>query len=243
MHILEIISTEIPPEKAFRGNFRSSKVYHDSEDNSLSSDRKQLGSGHYSTAKANKDPHLITKYKKNFSDTEKDPYWEYVDMVINNKLWENPYFPRIYKKHTYVDQKNQKLPKVEMEKLDGSATLNKKEVEYLIEKIVDPSSNLFSENVKSHFPEDKWYPYNMTRIICRIIMANVIGFKKASVYAEGKEIDIDTRIKDTKLIQAIKALIEFRKYHPTASVDLHTGNVMVRRGPTGVQLVLTDPFS
>jgi hypothetical protein len=54
---------------------------------------------------------------------------------------------------------------------------------------------------------------------------------------------VATYIKDPRLKEAMIILRSLIKNDHDVAADIHDGNVMVRRGPGGPQLVLTDPVS
>lgn len=237
MKLFEIIEPQELPQRRYGGTFRT--VDKDEKNiSSLDTDEKRIGSGFFSSVKSVlNDPHLVKKYRNRFG--ERDKYWDYADIIIKEKLWNNPYFPRLYTKQTYLDREHQELPIIKMEKLDSK--INKKEALYLLDKMFKLSGKdlkEFQEEINENGVDF------ITKAIARPIAAIISAESETAFtfYSGFSEFRLDVKIKDPLLKQAINKLIEI-KNEISSSVDLHTNNLMYRRGPTGVQVVITDPFS
>jgi hypothetical protein len=238
MKILEIIDPEILPDKRYSGEFKTGK-YRGAKMGSLSSDDKELGFGHFSGVKASKeDPHQVKKYQRRFTDKEgestEDKYWKYVNYIIENKLWENPYFPRIYKKQVYSDRKQKRLNTIEMERLDSS--ISNDEVEFLVNKMFYITE---MNSVARRIIENKTDEFEA--LMVKMVAAALHGSDQVTAYII-HVVELDFKIKDKTFKEAVDHLQKFHKEY-NADFDLHKANVMYRRGPAGIQLVFTDPFS
>ena len=67
---------------------------------------KKIGGGSFAVVMQNNDAHLVSKNSNSYISTlDIDPYFQYVHRIVDDKLYEqNPYFPRIYTIHIYVDK-------------------------------------------------------------------------------------------------------------------------------------------
>ncbi len=222
MKLDEIIDTNI---MAFRANKPvQSKQYTPSE----------IGNGWYSTVHAIKDPHLVMKKSFGSPLLQGDAYFQYIQYVVDNKLAEsNPYFPRVYD-IVLVDSKEDSTHAhyiIKMERLLPWQDITAKEMVTVIEKVV---------NLKEY---GAWYTPEFLETaqvdeLYAVIVDTVIKATRGDF----------SFIADEKLTEAIKVIDMIRMSGEQRAPGRHTwdigkNNMMFRRIPTGLQLVITDPLS
>lgn len=222
--LLEIIEPTVKNKK-WRGNFDSTKMFKGNKD-------KNLGSGNFSTVDSiPNDPHMVKKTSNLPEEQPDDAYWSYVTEIVNNKLWENPYFPRIYNITKIQDKEGKIMYRGKIEKLVElhDAINNLDDLNSLSRKIVgqeldeEKYSNRRIEILNEYFAE--------------FIEKYVKLGEPTGIFRDYSEQDFDSSFKE-----ACKTLRELGKKHGW-KIDIHQWNIMVRRGPHGLQLVFSDPFS
>lgn len=219
--ILEIIEPQVSSGR-YSGSFSGGyKGDYESKD-SMSVDKGTVGRGLFSTVKADKDPHMVKKYTTNFE--EDDVFDLYVRFIIKNKLHENPYFPRIYNFKEIRDKEGKPLYKYQIEKLQNITNLEKPELEFIIDKLF--GNGFFEKHLSGETKRS-------------------IIYELANAVETAIENDVGNKIKDDDFKKAAKLIRMFAKSKkcPNCRIDLHQNNIMARRTPYGVQLVITDPVA
>lgn len=183
----------------------TSEVTFNSDDNRFK--RPTIGSGAFSTVHKDQDPHMVHKRAKGSKETSIDGFWIYVNYIIEYKLWDNPYFPRVYNKN--IDSSS--TASTTLEKLEPISKLRPEEVGSISQKI---------------FGTDEIT--NVGRL------AEIIEKSIEQKKVEGAL--------DDEYIKAVYILHRIAKKE-NLIVDVSDENIMIRRTPIGVQLVITDPFS
>jgi hypothetical protein len=205
-NILEIIEPEMRTRYTDRNLPREMPVDRSSE--------KFVGSGHFSSVKKSHDPHMVVKSSKN-SSTEEDGYWVFVQYILKHKLWENPYFPRLYK-NTTVQQRNTEnaFKRVTLEKLQS-----------LNDFIASDNNELVVALYRKCFGEK---------------IADMVENKSLTVYAFSdliRDIYNDNLphdyVPDPDLVKALKIIKKIAEKERFL-LDLHMGNMMVRNTWTTV---------
>lgn len=223
-NIFEIIEPRVSHRK-YRGRFnrRGNNYSHRKE---TSFGNRGNGAFGYVTNDKN-DPHMIKKTTRSAVKREyKDGYWGYVEKIIEHKLWENPYFPRIYKKASIEDKDEDIFDRVVMEKLEEFDIIDKKprDVDALFRKI-------FGDNARVEHTE--LLSYELAEIVFEYVMTgHVPGY-----------ISVDEQEFDTNFVKAVDILKDIGGDREKFAWDLRKDNMMLRRGPHGFQLVFTDPFA
>lgn len=220
MKILEILNTEIQ-NRSYRGKFDNvdrtfKKMY------GKTKDPRSIDSGNFSYVKKDNDPHMVVKTSRTPLDAEEDGYWVYIDYIIKHKLWENTYFPRVYINKNIKDSDNNSMRRIKMEKLFKFSSINSKELLFLENKVfgsaleIDPDD---SNDKGSHL-------FEFAKQVSKDIYNGVSSSEK----------------KDSNYIEAVTIIGNIMK-NKNLALDLHDDNLMIRRSNSGVQLVITDPFS
>lgn len=176
--------------------------------------------GHFSTVKRDRDPHFIQKTSRDSKQSQDDGYWFFIRNVIDHKLWENPYFPRVYqfKKFAKDDQAHYR---VQLEKLIPYSSLSVEEAVAVFERVIGMDSSGFFDD-----PHVSDVVIKIVRLV-RNIWDNEIALETI----------------DDNLVSAVKALQKMNPNGKLYEYDLHMNNIMYRRGPHGVHPVIIDPFS
>jgi len=189
-------------------------------------DPRHLGSGYFSKVRSTNDPHVVKKSSVETTTGNPeldDAYWDYVDLIIKNKLWENPYFPRVYKKTSMRGKEDTGHHSVEMERLESIEKATKDDLLPITRKAFNKKGR---EKITSDVKEKKISPITA---ISRVL-DNAVNSGNLSL------------IKDDELAKALKILNLYAK-NSSVGVDIHEENIMARRTPVGIQLVISDPFS
>lgn len=212
--LLEIIQTDTSTRK-YSGELK--RVY-DAENSA-----KMIGGGAYSNVKRNpKDPHTVVKNSRFPLDgvDYADGYEVYADYVVRKKLYENPHFPRIYIANKIVDKRGKHINKYEIESLIKAEELSQEDIDSVFE---------------THF--------------------NASDYIRRNVYEMGHLLETCIRfgrcenVKLDSLLKACRTLKLIHRYHNRDNDrqrlywDIREANIMFRRGPAGLTLVFTDPFS
>ena len=178
------------------------------------------GEGVFSTVKQDRDPHLVKKTSKYAEDTHKDGYWFFIKNVIDHKLWENPYFPRVYqfKKFSKGDDAHYR---VQLEKLVDLNSISKKELYAMARKVFGESG---MKDVIEKEEDIIQIPAALEHL-CE-------NLYDGEIHTEGLDPDLVSAIATLRKMNANK--FEY---------DLHRENIMARRGPHGLHMVIVDPFS
>jgi len=220
--ILELIEPEVK-------NYNTNKTFKDRPYNyhKEKNDPKVLGSGNFSKVRTTSDPHLVKKssVETTTGNPEKDDsYWDFIDFLLKNKLWENPYFPRVYKKTSMHGKEDTSHHSVVMEKLEPISNAEHDDLLAIIRKSFNEKGR---EEIKNRYSEERGYklPDSIAKILDDAVHRGNLSF-----------------IKDEQLEKALKILNLYAK-HSKVGVDIHSENIMVRRTPVGLQLVISDPFS
>lgn len=202
------------------------------KNNEHSNDRNRLGHGYYSNVYKNKDPHLVTKVSRIPSRKieDNDPYWFFIRRLTETKINErNPYFPRVYSIKRYSDSDPEsetninEIRNAQIEKLEELDQLTEDEIYTIFQKIRNEKEVDYLRG----------YPYDQSKLIHFI--PDTIKEDLSSSY-------LLNDVEDFNYKEAILFLRKLKKENNRISFDIHKGNLMVRRTPYGVQLVITDPF-
>lgn len=153
-----------------------------------------------------------------------DSYSIYIKKITDDKMAQkNPYFPRVYDIKITSDKYQQQKYSIKMEKLQNIINSSEEELIYFLEKMF--KTELFPQRYQ---PLDE---------------LSHEGKIRAMNFALKRSIDDDNLINDELLKEALDYL-KLLYNNPTYGLawDIHAGNYMVRRTPSGGQIVLVDPF-
>lgn len=193
-------------------------------------DGSALGQGAFSTVKDDRtDPHMVKKHHYSpITDNDEyiDGYVKFVNYLIANEIsFTN--LPRIYNVKKIIDKNKQYIYTYQLEKLIPCTAVD-----------VDELIALYKRTVKANLPE-QLHQYDDTTKAKEIVRMMGRIFETAVMYN-----DYD-RIKDESVIETLKVIARFMEVASDDDLGLdmsNSGNLMFRRGPYGIQLVITDPF-
>lgn len=186
-----------------------------SQERFQSNDRngKRIGSGAYATVTQDDDPHMVNRTSRGNRETRLDAYWVYARYIMKYELWKNPYIPRFYAMNTKVYADDQKIKSAKIEKLQELSSISEDEGIFLYIK-------MFGENV-STFDREK-FSNRIEKEVESLTMANRSDYDQHYV----------------KAVKIIHQIAKKERFH----IDIWHEDLMCRRGPHGIQLVITDPF-
>lgn len=186
------------------------------------------------------EPGTVTKIVRNTEDLKRDAYFQYVSALAkNDRIANNPFFPRIYKVKVVKDKYGAESYSVEMERLMEFETLSPEECNMLGERLF---FNYKGFEREAFARQKEITPTERRDAVSREGNAGyalLMAMRKCLDYPE----QVATYIKDPKLKAALMILQSMIKRDVEIVPDIHSGNVMVRRGPSGPHLVITDPIA
>lgn len=214
----QIFDTEIKKFKSKKNEFKYERDRDKFEDKQGLDYSKE---GAYGRVYSKPNEHTLTKIPHQAK--ESDPYFYYISYVAKNKLAQsNPFFPRVYEIKQWKDTNGYSKYKIEIERL-----VSLEEVEPEI--IENMCYNLFSkEDVEHSFNTVKDWHTTASEFWPTILALLISSCIEESLPPL-----------DSNLSKACKILNKIQKEH---FLDLHFGNIMIRRSPYP-QLVIVDPFS
>lgn len=226
-------------------NARASKVdpYAAMKKLQPSDDHDVIGGGSYArTFGSDANPGTVTRVTRTVQDTKKDSYFKYLSAIAkSDRIQRNPYFPKIYSIKIIPDKHGNQMYSVDMERLLNFETLSAEECVMLGERMFFNFAGFAKEYVarrKEIMPSQHRDAVSMkSKGTAGFVLLKAI--EKCINYGE----QVATYVKDPRLKEAMMILRDLIKKDHDVSPDIHDGNVMVRRGPGGPQLVLTDPVS
>jgi len=168
------------------------------------------------------DTHMYRKKIRMPSNLKNDAYYQYIK-ACSPFMKSNPYFPRVYEVVFKRYSNGLVKPAYNMEKLMTISEANS-EIENLVEIIAE---KIYTEKALAYHRLGELLLWNISSDIEKGIESSINMYEIFS---------------DEKLIQAIQLIQEVYNSNSAFSTDVHAGNIMIRLGPTGIQLVLTDPL-
>jgi hypothetical protein len=209
----------------------------------LGDHRVKMGSGLFSvvTADPERDPGTVRKvaygeYGKGYTIEKlaRDAYYNYILEIAKGSMKWNPYLPKVYAIHFHRAKDGLIAFEVELERLEPFTKLNRRELIAIGSRIYgDPT---FEQGIETYMRRQGMSEISRSKMqsfLLRSIVAQAQGLK--DYYG--------LRNKDSRLRHALMLLNRVKKTHSSIFLDMHDENVMVRRTPVGVQLVLTDPIA
>lgn len=185
-----------------------------------------IGAGAYSTAVVNvNQPNQVMKISNGMASLASDPYFQYLSRIAGSKNSKaNPYFPRVYEVRVYETtnpRDRQKLFYIaNMERLQTLESLSEQELVDLIIKEAKPTMvNKVKSMVGMYDAKKQLMKQEKFELVS--ILVNKIRREK---------------IRDPQLKAAMDLAAE-----TGFEYDIHEYNLMVRKTPDGIQLVLADP--
>lgn len=190
---------------------------------------KHKGSGAFASTYQHRDrPEDVRKITK--PSDFKDGYHSYIDLLKDNPDFDNPYFPKL-REITKYKRGNKQVLSVKKEALRHMSELTYKEVVSILERWFGPQWNdeikqIVDLNVRAL---KTWPNYD-------ILLSSLI--RKIADFPE----KFRERIRDKQLYDALYWLNNTVVKGGT-TFDIGVNNIMYKRSPYGIQLVLTDPVA
>lgn len=175
--------------------------------------------GLFSTVKTDSsDPHMIKKTViEPTRDIEENVHWLYIRKIVESGIADsNPYFPRIYNITSIKGLRDEELRRATMEKLIPYTDFSKSTADPQLGIVYQKMGG--AEHVKVSVDH-----------IVDTLNYNLLN----------QQLD---RIQDPQYKEALDFIKNIYNENSAIRYDIHEGNIMFRRGPSGLQLVITDPF-
>lgn len=189
---------------------------------------EHLGSGVATTVYQKKtQPHEVKKITFHVVDFYESYLFEFLKVCIEHQG--NPFFPKIYSVQVLRERDHGYFAVyVTMEKLHQLEDLTWGEISFLYRKLFDISVKKATELRAIRDKEDAII------FLARLVKTQVDKIHGLNVPAYGVK-------PSPQLEMALRELGSILKKVPGAFADIHKDNIMFRRTPYGVQLVLSDP--
>ena len=200
---------------------------------------KHVGSGAFASTYSHQDrPEDVRRISR--SQTFKDGYWVYVQALKDHPDNSNPYFPKFREGTEYHQRSghvmtNRSVLSVKMERLRRLHELDNIEIESVFERWFGEQWKKSIATIYGEFFDlNSWSEPSFVLIdIMRREVEN--------------QLSSNSKIIDRQLVDALKFIRELvydksRGGEPL-SLDFGTNNIMYKRSPYGIQLVITDPVA
>lgn len=199
---------------------------------------KHIGTGAFASTYSHQDrPEDVRRVSK--PQTIKDGYWAYVRALKDHPDSGNPYFPKFregteYHQRSGHTMTNRSVLSVKMERLRQLNELSEIEIESVLERWFGEQwkkslSVIYGIDV---YEISSWW--NSPAFVLVDIMRREIDSQLTS----------NSKLKDCQLVDALKFIKDLViASRDGLALDLGTNNVMYKRSPYGIQLVLTDPVA
>lgn len=243
MKLFELIT---PANLGYRDSKLSTDAHERLLTRAIGADRKRVGHGAFARVwSSDKKPGEVTKVAKEFASLNKDAYYQYLDMISRNeRMSSNPYFPKVNRLRVVKGRDGGFTYTADIESLHPLESLGIEELEAIGEHTFNDFDGLCAIVAKS------WGKYktdgrptedeqSQRTEIRKVVLERTIlvYLGKAMWHSTG----VATYIRDPNLKQAVMMIRHLIKSNPGIGPDIHSGNVMVRRGRFMPQLVFTDP--
>lgn len=208
-------------------------------------DQEEIGSGMYATAFSTpQEPGTVRKMMTDPQrDLKGDAYFQYVNLIAkNDRMTKNLYFPKIFDiqvrsfyRKDFTGNENlgtEYVYAVDMERLLPFSSLSSEEARML-------GNKMFFDFERKHRPN---------RVVSGTAKIDyrheLSGRIEDTFMGKGPYMDSDltaTVIKDKHYKQAVTLIKGMIEKSEGMHQDMHDENIMVRRGPGGPHIVITDP--
>lgn len=193
---------------------------------------KHLGSGSFASAYVNRDrPHDIRRISA--PTTQPDAYQKYIEALKKSPDYDNPYFPQIHEVTKYQDRARgdaaQTVLSVKAGRLRRITELREEEIQAVLER-------WFGEDYESVLGNE--YPLGGTRAQPGDISYYMFPALVRKIIEDKK---FRKKVVDQDLLRA--AIFIGKLVTKRVRTDLGVNNLMYRRSPSGIQIVITDPIA
>lgn len=210
--------------------------------------RSRVGTGAFASVYASeKDPGSVEKVASPLmiSSLSNDGYYQFLDAIAHNdRISKNPFFPKIYKLQTFRDKEGKYTYSVNMEQLHALKTLSSEEAIRIGRELFTNFDGVFKAVRKEQNVQGSRPSRNPEADENKIRLQHLVTIMTlARCFNDAIQADTVTHVTNTHLKQAIMLIHKIMKSSEDRAPDLHTGNLMVRRGPFAPQIVITDPIT
>lgn len=171
------------------------------------------------------DPHMFQKYNHRplggRDEYGADGYEAFIRYLLENDI-DNPHFPVVYGIKKITDKNGKYINKYNVERLQEFDTLERDDINLIIR-------NNFEDMAQGEF--EGMPRIDMLDTVAALIEDTVSRFPLHINYFRQDSLK--------EALEILHNIANAKRFH----VDIHRGNLMVRRGPVGLQLVINDPFS
>ena len=206
-------------------------------------DTEYVGGGSFADTFANpkRTPHDVRKLSNMPRSRELDGFFYYIKALENHNDNTNPYFPRFRGIKIYIERddftgwasgeadprRDEITYSAQMERLEDMRKLSDEEVQSIMQRLFGENTDAVNEVLGRM---DHPYGQKLLTVI-----------KQAVKHAESRA-GLNGMFVDEEFVRATAFVGKIAEKY-SIGLDLHDENIMVRRGPTGVHLVITDPLS
>ncbi len=191
---------------------------------------KHLGSGSFASAYTHKDrPHDIRRISA--PSIEPDAYHKYIDALKKSPDYDNPYFPQIHEvtKYTGGVEGKETVLSVKAGRLRRISELRTEEIQAVFER-------WFGEDYENVLAKE--YPLGGTGAQAGDLSYYMFPALVRKIIEEKK---FRKKVVDQDLLRA--AIFISKLLTNKVRTDLGINNLMYRRSPSGIQIVITDPVA
>ena len=228
IEIMEDLSRPETTERRYNGVFRN---HQDQAFNVQQATKKRsLGQGFYSNVKSHRtDPHLVQKNNHRQMARDTDGFNVFVEWLIKNDKLGNIHFPRIYNIKRITDREGNVIHSYDIERLVQAGDVSREEILAFHEHNIHEDA-MHLESVFALADDEAFkaiYFKHLCKMLEKCVKQKILSYLKTET-----------------LRDAIATLIAATQDEslPQLYIDFHEGNLMWRRGPTGLTLVINDPF-
>lgn len=216
MKIQDILDEELVQPNKLERKYAGKFNYLGSDNNS----KKNLDSGSMASVKQDvNDPHMVIKHNLSPFTARDDSYPDFINYLIENKI-ENIHFPKVYDIHKIYDRYGRYIYKYRLEKLIP---------------LKDASLEEFQNFRYNTFDDDHVFE---NRVSYMAIDLGIMMRELCNPYSPSSKLAI---LKSESLKEACIIVRNMTKELKTYS-DIYEKNLMWRRGPYGLTLVIIDPI-
>jgi len=201
------------------------------------SDDPATNGGAYAIGKQNpKDPHDLRKKLRMPSNLVHDAYYQYTK-AIEPYVLSNPYLPRIYSTNLVKDPDGIIRPNYRMEMLQQYDKFSAESLVALGERMFPGFEDMIGVSRATRAD------YVWLDIMNRMHNLCAYGNNGKYEFDYGHSARLSWVTQDRKLLAAAELITKVLRSNHHFTLDLNTGNAMIRTGSHGLQLVITDPLS
>ena len=208
-------------------------------------DQEEIGHGMFADVFSTpQEPGTVRKISTTPVDNpEHDAYFQYVSMIAkNDRMSSNPYFPKIFNiqvrsfyRKDFAGKENlgvEYVFAVDLERLLPFSSISSEEARML-------GNKMFYDFERRHRPGRA--VSGAQKVNYRDKLTDRIDDTFEEDYWSDKPSRLATVVKDRYYKQALMLIKGMISKNDRMRMDMHSENIMIRRGPGGPQIVITDP--